>query len=210
MKLPTHSNLPIHLLQDCLKHTTSSYKYFWLYSLTNLVEQDFIKIQKKDLFAEMISSAWGLSDLNLSYGKYDLMEDIIQKIKQSFSLHMESTKKEVFLTISTSFSPKIEDTIWILDRYVPYLFLSPWFPRLFEESDKEKEIRTKMLSQQFFNQSLYALYDEYIEINPEWSVYIKTHASIIRRFCMYHFSTFLLKKNPMKIISLSQLESGMI
>jgi hypothetical protein len=58
MQLPQSNDLPINLLAACFNKTSATYKYYWLLSILQAVEEGNLNISKKDLFSRMISNAW--------------------------------------------------------------------------------------------------------------------------------------------------------
>ena len=77
------------------------------------------------------------------------------------------------------------------DGKVPYRFLSPWFHAA--KGDK-KQIYS--LSQSFLNDSLYAVNEQEVSINPKWIAYLSQNSGILKSFCYWHLSLYLQKHNP--------------
>ena len=72
MDLPDHEDLPVNLLAGCFNNTSATYKFYWFLALLGRVEQGEVVIQKRDLFAEMVSHAWYTANyFKVSFGKQD-------------------------------------------------------------------------------------------------------------------------------------------
>jgi len=208
MILPNAPHLPISTLNACFTKTTSSYKYFWLLTLVQFVDEGRDRISKQEMFSGMLSNAWPLVvDGSVSLGVYDRTHEILHQLKRSLLLESDFSRENVYETLAGVQWGESRKSMWILDKYVPYLFLTPWFPRLTGESDREKEYRTELESQQFKSGCLYALYSDHICVNPNWLPYLKKHSRAIKQFCLFHFSLFLEKRNPGQFHFSSRLEN---
>src|SRR5450759_464737 len=72
MHLPIRNGLQINLLSACFNNTSATYKYYWFLSILQSIEDGKIRIQKKDLFARMISNAWyTVNYFHISFGKQE-------------------------------------------------------------------------------------------------------------------------------------------
>ena len=58
MNLPQDFEVDIGRLSGCFKHTSATYKFYWLLALLSEVEQGKERIEKKALFAHMVAQAW--------------------------------------------------------------------------------------------------------------------------------------------------------
>ena len=66
------------------------------------------------------------------------------------------------------------DQLFHFDKNVPHWFLSPWFPKINNETDNQQKSRIYSDSQRFLNDSLYSLQKDFITINPIWISYLKS------------------------------------
>ena len=81
MQLPKSNGLPVNLLAACFNNTSATYKYYWLLSILQQVENGNLKIAKQELFARMISNAWfTVNYFHVSFGKQDLIQDAVRVV----------------------------------------------------------------------------------------------------------------------------------
>ena len=190
MQLPKSNNLPVNLLAACFNSTSATYKYYWLLSILQEVENGNLHIFKRNLFARMISNAWfTVNYFHVSFGMQDLIQDAIQTVNKIEKISIDEKHQIVFQTLSSTKNPATIEQLWHFNRYVPHKFLSPWFP---------KKIKTEIYnaSKTFAENCLYALHNEIIEINPEWIDYLISNARVLKDFCYWNLSLFLQAKNP--------------
>jgi 5-methylcytosine-specific restriction endonuclease McrA len=86
--------------------------------------------------------------------------------------------------------------LWHFNKNVPHWFLSPWFPKIENETDASRIKRIYDESQRFESQTLYALQKDFIEINPDWVSYLISNARVLKDFCFWNLALFLQSKNP--------------
>ncbi len=197
MKLPESQDLPINLLAACFNKKSATYKYYWLLSIIQASEAKSSKITKRELFARMISNSWfTVNYFKVSFGKQDLLQDTIRSIRSFESITIDEKRETVFQKLFTTQNTEIEKLLWHFNKNVPHWFLSPWFPKTENETDSIREKRIYSESQKFKSKSLYALHQDYIEINPEWINYLISNARILKDFCFWNLALFLQSKNP--------------
>lgn len=190
MQLPESYGLPVNLLAACFNNTSATYKYYWLLSILQSVENGNLKISKRELFARMISNAWfTVNYFHVSFGKQDLIQDAVHAVNEIEKISIDEKREIVFQKLLATQKSETERQLWHFNKNVPHWFLSPWFPRM----DK---VEIYSGSKCFGNNCLYALYDDYIEINPEWDNYLTANARVLKDFCYWNLSLFLQAKNP--------------
>jgi hypothetical protein len=188
--LPLKYGLPVNLLSACFNNTSATYKFYWFLSMLQYVELGEITIPKKDLFARMISNAWyTVNYFHISFGKQDRLQRAIEVIKSCEPLRIDDNKDKIKnQLIKTNNRDSINQLIYF-NKQVPHWFLSPWFPKM-------SKIEIYKSSQVFENQCLYALYENSIEINAEWLIYLKENIRVLKDFCYWNLAIFLQSKNP--------------
>jgi 5-methylcytosine-specific restriction endonuclease McrA len=190
MNLPISEKLPIKKLAACFNSTSATYKFYWLLSILQEIETGKTKIAKKELFGRMISNAWfTVNYFQVSFGKQDLIQDAIIKIKESEEIPIDQNQDSIVEVLIKSKNKQTEKNLLHFDKNVPHWFLSPWFPKC-----KKNEIYQS--SQTFNNSCLYGLFSEYIEINPIWSNYLQSNSRILKDYCYWNLSLFLQTRNP--------------
>lgn len=197
MTLPESKDLPINLLAASFNKTSATYKFYWLLSILQSVEKGNLKIYKKDLFSRMISNAWfTVNYFNISFGKQDLIQDAIRTINLIENITIDEKRESVYQKLLNSKKPQTEKQLKHFNKNVPHWFLSPWFPKGENETDTLREKRIYKESQSFSESCPYSLYQDYIEINPEWVGYLNSNTKILKDFCYWNLALFLQSKNP--------------
>src|SRR6218665_68786 len=190
MQLPKSNRLPVNLLAACFNNTSATYKYYWLLSILQEVENGNLKVPKRHLFARMISNAWfTVNYFYVSFGKQDLIQDTIQEVNKMEGIAINEKQCVVFQKLSSTSNRETERLLWHFNKQVPHCFLSPWFPKKGRNEIYEA-------SKSFGEDCLYALHDDGIEINPEWKSYLISNARVLKDFCYWNLALFLQSKNP--------------
>jgi hypothetical protein len=190
MQLPNSNSLPVNHLAACFNDTSTTYKFYWLVSILQEVENGNLNIPKRNLFARMISNAWyTVNYFHVSFGKQDLIQQAIEAINQIEKIPIDEKQELVFKKISSSTNKATKRELKHFNKNVPHWFLSPWFRK-----KNKNEIYEE--SKSFSENCLYALYNDYIEINPQWLNYLTSNARVIKDFCFWNLALFLQSKNP--------------
>jgi hypothetical protein len=191
MILPQSPSLPIHYLAACFNNTSATYKFYWFLGILDAVEQGQTTIEKKVLFASMISNAWyTVNYFHLSFGKQDMLQRAIENVKLLEDLEMDEKKSIIHLKLTESDNPVTVKNLRYFDSQVPHWFLSPWFRGQRQVSTIYDGSRTES------NKCLYALYDTYIVVNPAWTTYLMENVAVLRSFCYWHLAIYLQSRNP--------------
>ncbi|MEZ5004397.1 MAG: HNH endonuclease domain-containing protein [Chitinophagales bacterium] len=197
MTLPESKELPVNLLAACFNKTSATYKFYWLLSILQAAERGKLKIAKRELFSRMISNAWfTVNYFNVSFGKQDLIQDAIRSINRFESISIDEKRERVFQKLLSARNSNTEKLLWHFNKNVPHWFLSPWFPKIGNETYSAREKRIYNESQQFDSKCLYGLYQDFIEINPEWLHYMNCNSKVLKDFCFWNLTLFLQSKNP--------------
>ena len=190
MQLPKSNGLPVNLFAACFNNTSATYKYYWLLSILQEVENGSSKISKRNLFARMISNAWyTVNYFHVSFGRQDLIQQAIEAINEIEKIPVDEKRELVFKKLSSTTNNKTVGQLWHFNKNVPHWFLSPWFQKM----DRNEIYKA---SQTFNGKCLYALHDDNIEINPEWKYYLISNARVLKDFCYWNLALFLQAKNP--------------
>lgn len=190
MQLPLKQGLPVNLLAACFNNTSATYKYYWFLSILSSIESGKTRIPKRELFAQMLSNAWyTVNYFHLSFGVQDRLQRAIVNIKSSENIMIDESRERIVEHLIKTNKPDSISQLKYFNNQVPHWFLSPWFPKL-----GKTEIYKS--SQTFVNQCLYGLYDDNIEINPEWKYYLINNIRLLKDFCYWNLAIFLQAKNP--------------
>lgn len=190
MNLPAESNLPIHLLAACFNKTSATYKFYWFLSLLARVEAGENRINKNDLFAEMVANSWfTINYFHISFGKQDKLQYAVEQIKQLESLTIDADKIIILNKLKSTTNKATLRELNYFNAEVPHRFLSPWFGA--------DDMRLAYHQSQIFtNNCPYALFKESIEINPNWTEYLQRNARVLKDFCFWNLAMYLQTKNP--------------
>lgn len=190
--LPSNPSLPLNHLASCFNSTSATYKFYWFISLIEAVEYGYYRINKQELFAGMIANAWyTVNYFNVSFGKQDQLQRAIEQLTVLENLSIDTKKSVILETLKASSNTATHRLLRYFDGEVPYRFLSPWFPNT--KGDKK---RIYQLSQSFLNDTLYAVNELEVIINPKWIPYLSENSGILKSFCYGHLSLYLQKHNP--------------
>ena len=103
MNLPYSNNLPINKLASAFGSTSATYKFYWLISLIELVEEDNIEIQKRKIFSRMISNSWyTINYFHISFGKQDNLQIAVERILKEENLTIDEKKSKLDLCLENS------------------------------------------------------------------------------------------------------------
>jgi hypothetical protein len=145
----------------------------------------------------MISNSWyTINYFHISFGKQDNLQIAVERILKVENLTIDEKKSKLDLCLEYSNNNETVKQLLHFDKNVPHWFLSPWFPKINNEKDSQQKIRIYNDSQLFLNDSLYALYKDFIVINPIWIKYIKSNAKVLKDFCYWNLALFLQTRNP--------------
>ncbi len=190
MNLPESDKLPVKLLAACFNNTSATYKYYWLLSIIQEIENETLIIPKRNLFARMISNAWfTVNYFHVSFGKQDLIQQTINIVNDIEKILIDEKLQSVFQRLTSTKNQITIKQLWHFNKNVPHWFLSPWFPKL----DK---LEIYNASKSFSENCLYSLYNEHIEVNPVWKNYLISNARVLKDFCYWNLTMFLQAKNP--------------
>jgi len=188
--LPQDHKVNVSLLSSVFKNTSATYKFYWFLSIIECIEEGKDEIEKRELFARMISNSWyTVNYFHISFGKQDKIQDAVEKIKalQNFAL---DEKKNVLLTnLLNSTNKDITKQLNHFNANVPYKFLSPWLG-----THCEKDMYR--MSQENYNLPPYALYSDRILIQPAWKDYFHKNSGLLKDFCFWNLTLFLQARNP--------------
>jgi len=190
MNLSYAPGLPVHLLAACFNKTSATYKFYWFLAVLGRVEQGQTQISKQDLFSEMVAHSWfTVNYFHVSFGKQDKLQQAIERIKLEENLTIDADRNAINKKLQATTNKNTLKALLYFNSEVPHRFLSPWF----RAEDMNAAYAN---SQQYQNNCPYALYKDYIEINPAWMKYLQRNARVLKDFCYWNLSIYLQSKNP--------------
>ena len=109
---------------------------------------------------------------------------------------IDEKKNKLETCIENSTNKETINQLLHFDKNVPHWFLSPWFPRINNETNNQQKNRIYSDSKSFINNSLYALHKDFISINPLWISYLKSNSKLLKDYCYWNLALFLQTRNP--------------
>ncbi len=197
--------MQIHFEKEIIKvfqNTTNSYKYFWWYSILQLVrEKDKSNFSIEEVAIQMIIFAWyPVNFYKLSLGKQDQLANYIRDIKINFKELNEDIKEEdLFIFLNSNKNKGIVKVIINkLTKYVPYRFIRPWFNEIIGLEDSK--VNGLILSLQNNPDKIvpYLIRNDTNEIvlNSMWHNWIYSNIKIIESFTLFELFKYVEKNNP--------------
>ena len=196
--LPQKADIDIAAFAKTLSSTTSSYKFFWLLGLLEVLQkQNFDAthpILFNDIFISMLKNAkTPLHKFKLSFGFTDKLDEYITNIENS-TTHQSLLDNKT--THSIKDNAEFKKVCSILSEYVPFKFISP-FASGKNNTDIMKEAVKKFKSKNpppYFIEQTHQ--GKCIVIHPLWAAYFSDNIKIIEGWCLWHFANFLQVRNP--------------
>ena len=188
--LPEEKNLPIQFLSSTLRKTAATYKFYWFLSLIQLLEEEGVIIEKRKIFARMLSNAWyTVNYFKVSFGKQDKVHEAVSFFKEDKKIPIDLGQTKVWEKILSFKDSRSTSILSHFDNQVPHWFLSPWFPTMSKRQIYANSKDRKRISPYFLESAN-------IEVNPEWLPYFLKNSAVLKDFCLWNLSLFLQKHNP--------------
>lgn len=190
--LPKNDKLQINLLSSVFNNTTATYKFYWFVSILDLlVKEGKTRMTFWEIISGMIAESWyPIHYFRLSFGKSDSLNESSICLQKQMNIPIDANKLELKKAIEQNLgNSRVKSLLRVFTKNVPYRFLSPWITYTYDADVVAK-------SQVFYNDCLYAIKDNTIEINPIWKDYLTEHYSILRDFAFWNLTLFLQKRNP--------------
>lgn len=182
--------------------TQNSYKYYWWYSILQLIKDNKRQILKLDEIAiQMIVFSWyPVNYFKLSLGKQDQLSIYISELKNCFDeLKDDIKEEELILFLKDNIDNIIvKDILSKLYRYVPFRFIRPWFNETIGIKDGivNQKILTLQMSKTHLTPYIIDLEKNEININSEWLDWIYSNIKIIESFTLFELYKYVEKNNP--------------
>src|SRR5690606_36044139 len=122
---PPDSTLPIHHLAACFNSTSATYKFYWVLSILDAVQQQQREIKKEQLFASMLSNAWyTVNYFQVSFGQQDLIQSTVRQLKNIEGLTIDEQRATIQQILVHSDNRETRKLLFNFDNQVPHWFLS--------------------------------------------------------------------------------------
>jgi hypothetical protein len=184
------------------QNTTNSYKYYWWYSILQLIKKkDKSNFSLNAIAFQMIVFAWyPVNYYKISLGKQDQLENYVKAIKRHFyELNDDIKEEDLFQFLNANKDNLIiKDISTKLIKYVPYRFIRPWFDETIGVADAKVNSLIISLQNNPAKTIPYTIkIDTYeIVINPIWSQWIYSNIKIIESFTLFELFKYVEKNNP--------------
>lgn len=182
--------------------TTNSYKYYWWYSILQLVKKKENKVFRFDEIAtQMIVFAWyPVNYYKLSLGKQDQLANYIKEIKTHFNELNDDVKEDELIIFINLNKDKIilKDIFNKLIKYVPYRFIRPWFDESIGIDDVKVNSLIISLQERKHEIVPYTIdiKNGEIHLNENWFKWIYSNIKIIESFTLFELFKYVEKNNP--------------
>jgi hypothetical protein len=208
MNLPNTQNIISTPLAQIFKSTSATYKFYWFYSILQIIEANKTETTQTELIASMIGNVWfPITKYRLSFGKQDKLANIVDEILESDNLLLAfelKTKQSDIVTGILAFlkahpKSKLARNILKLGNYVPYRFLSPWCKDILKNvKDSQVEQTIKSYASDIDqNKNLpYFFENDKVIFQQKWLTYFKENLRICYDYCFWNLLEFLQKRNP--------------
>jgi 5-methylcytosine-specific restriction endonuclease McrA len=189
--LPLHPTLRIDRLAGVFKATTSTYKYYWLLALLDVVGEGRTKIPLRSVYLRMVSNAWyTVNYFKLSFGAWDSLQKAIEVLLAQEPLDARTSRSELEHVLLHTARMESVTALVGLGRYVPYKFLSPWL------AASPSDALVMQRSQDPSFGTPYAIFGDHLVVPEQWAQYFIQHKFILRDFCLWNLAQFLQARNP--------------
>jgi hypothetical protein len=201
-----HTN-SIAKLAAVFNTTTNSYKHYWFLAILQRVKTAGSREMKvDDLLLDMISMvAYPLDFYKLSFGTQDGFKAIIQKINEFFSIDYSTRAADLRIQLDENLNPEqkreVLGSVRILNRWVPYRFLTPFFAgELRGMTDTQKNRMIIELSGKSVKMNPgycpYFFVDDSIILDDAWYHFLRENIGLLESFSYWHLVQFLQVRNP--------------
>lgn len=191
-QLPLDRKLDIHPLSQIYKNTVATYKFYWFVSILEIVVKEHRQqISFWDIIIGMVAEAWyPIHYFRLSFGKSDSLYEQVIALQKELDIPIDAQKDEIKQQIKININnSRVRNLLRIFTLNVPYRFLSPWI----RYTTDDKVVN---LSKAYYNNCIYAIENDSININPQWEEYLLNHYTILHDFTFWNLALFLQKRNP--------------
>ncbi|MBK8707883.1 MAG: hypothetical protein IPN30_05240 [Flavobacteriales bacterium] len=190
--LPEHPQLTIDRLAGVFRATTSTYKYYWLLALLDVVGEGRTTVPLRSLYVRMVCHAWyTVNYFKLSFGAWDTLQEAISLLLQEEGLDARTSRTDLEHALLHTENAASVHALLGLGRYVPYKFLTPWLG-----AANLSDVQVMHRSQNAGSGTPYALFDDRLEVPAPWADYLRQHQAVLRDFCLWNLAQFLQARNP--------------
>lgn len=201
MNLPFSEELDIARFSRLFDNKSECYKLFWFQTIVDFICRGQDIVSYEEVVDKMIADAWYMvTEYHLNLGPKDYLEKAVQRLERISKMKSSEKKEVVYEVIKNCDDQELMRMKRILILNVPYRLQAPflqsmkgtdWNVRpavLAERINKEKHLL-------YYFQEFHGLHTR-IQIQPEWSAYIRKNAEIVKGWIEFHMISYLQKRNP--------------
>jgi|AntRauTorckE5430_2_1112549.scaffolds.fasta_scaffold07848_3 hypothetical protein len=205
MHLPNHKNLQIQNLTTVFSKTSTSYKFYWFYSLLKAVKANKTEILLTDLYIQMVVNVWYPNHyFKINFGIQDRLKNLANEALElpSIDLKVDTKEQEAIEKLSNFIieNPKHSFTknLLKLSDYVPFRFIRPWLDMEVKGlQDGKLNSEIQRLATVGTNHKLPYYFDnDKLIFDKDWFEYFQQHLKIMEDFCFWNLLIYLQKRNP--------------
>jgi hypothetical protein len=187
-------------------NTDTTYKFFWFLALLeetkNAPPRSDLSLELNQLTREMVAQAWPCRRLfKLWFGHQDRLQTLIDRLAERSSLS-DSARADEVRNASTLLS---DDEVVILENYVPYRFLVPWFrSALIGVKDHARHSLIQLLAERSARSPRPAPYHfntvigrpQVISISSKWLTFFQSNHLPLKAFSQLSLARYFETRNP--------------
>lgn len=187
-------------------NTDTTYKFFWLLAVLeqtkNALPRSDLSLELGGLTREMVAQAWPCRRLfKLWFGHQDRLQTLIDRLAERSGLH-DSARADEVRNASTLLS---DGEVVILEDYVPYRFLVPWFRgALVGVKDHARHNLIQLLAERSASSPRPAPYyfntviakPHIIHINSKWLTFFQSNHLPLKAFAQLSLAKYFEVRNP--------------
>ena len=181
--------------------TQNSYKYYWWYSILNLVKEKKKVLELDEIAIQMIVFSWyPVNYFKISLGKQDQISKHIIDLKNNFEELNDDIKEHDLLSFlkRNKQNTVVSEILKKLVRYVPYRFIRPWFDETI--SMKDGLVNSQIIALQSSRNHLTPYFIDInkneIILNPKWFEWLYSNMKLIESFTLFELFKYVEKNNP--------------
>lgn len=200
---PYHSAIDVQKLGLIFKNTATSYKFYWFYTLLQVVKTNRKEVEVLEMLVRMVVCVWHpIHYFKLSFGTQDKLgrAAILALKTKELALNIND-KPEKIIKIILDYITKnprseLAKRIKSLKENVPYRFIRPWC-----ESELKKGLTDAVLIQRIQEIAAknvtipYHFKDETIVLHDDWFAYFQAHLKVMEDFCLWNLLNYVQKRN---------------
>lgn len=208
-----NSNLPFvpypgatGVIGQVFGNTDTTYKFFWFLAVLeqtkDAVPRSDLSLELNRLTREMVAQAWPCRRLfKLWFGHQDRLQTLIDRLAERSSL-LDGARAEEVRNASALLS---DDEVEILEDYVPYRFLVPWFrSALIGVKDHARHSLIQLLAERSARSPRPAPYHfnkvigkpQIIHINSKWLTFFQSNHFPLKAFAQLSLAKYFEVRNP--------------